>query len=130
MDARYLTCYPETSGVRWPRSLWNPTDRGHRVDRPAAGVATAARRLPVDMASRLREPDRQNVVVVDASSAGDADVGEQGHHLQAERLVVPVDVGPVAGSPADPRVGDAGQERRDDLVPEGEQGADDAGGAG
>jgi len=38
---------------------------------------------------------------------------------------VPVDVGPVAGSPADPRVGDAGQQRRDDLVPEGERGADD-----
>src|SRR6516165_1571700 len=81
-------------------------------------------------ASRLREPDRQNVVVVGTSSAGDADTGEQGHHLQAERLVVPVDVGPVARSPADPRVGDAGQQRRDDLVPEGEQGADDAGGAG
>jgi hypothetical protein len=32
-------------------------------------------------ARRLREHDRQNVV--DASSAGDADVGEQGHHLQA-----------------------------------------------
>ena len=30
---------------------------------------------------RLRGPDRQNVV--DVSSAGDADVGEQGHHLQA-----------------------------------------------
>ena len=80
--------------------------------------------------SRLREPDRQNVVVVDTSSAGDADAGEQGHHLQAERLVVPVDVGPVSGSPADTRVGDAGQQRRDDLIPEGEQGADDAGGTG
>ena len=43
---------------------------------------------------------------------------------------MPVDLGPVAGSPADPRVGDAGQQRRDDLVPEGEQGADDAGGTG
>lgn len=30
---------------------------------------------------RLRGSDRQNVV--DASSAGDTDVGEQGHHLQA-----------------------------------------------
>jgi len=30
---------------------------------------------------RLRRRDRQNVV--DVSSAGDADVGEQGHHLQA-----------------------------------------------
>ena len=80
--------------------------------------------------NRLREPDRQNVVVVDTSSAGDADAGEQGHHLQAERFVVPVDVGPVAGSPADTRVGDAGQQRRDNLVPEGEQGADDAGGTG
>ncbi len=80
--------------------------------------------------SRLSEPDRQNVVVVDASSAGDADVGEQGHHLQAERLEVPVDVGPVAGRPADPRVGDAGQEGRDDVLAEGEQGADDAGGTG
>jgi hypothetical protein len=67
---------------------------------------------------------------VDASSAGDADAGEQDHHLQAERLVVPVDVGPVAGSPADPRVGDAVQQRRDDLVPQGEQGADDAGSTG
>ena len=33
--------------------------------------------------SRLREPDRQNVVGAGASSAGDADAGEQGHHLQA-----------------------------------------------
>jgi hypothetical protein len=60
----------------------------------------------------LRESDRQNVLVAGASSAGDADAGEQGHHLQAERLVVPVDVGPVAGSAADPRIGDAGQQAR------------------
>ena len=33
--------------------------------------------------SRLRKPDRQNVVVAGASSAGDAEVGEQGHHFQA-----------------------------------------------
>ena len=77
---------------------------------------------------RLRGSDRQNVV--DASSAGDADVSEQGHHLQAQRLVVPVDVCPMAGSPADPRVGDAGQEGRDDLFPEGEQSADGTGGSG
>jgi hypothetical protein len=45
-------------------------------------------------------------------------------------LVVPVDVGPVAGSAADPGVGDAGQQGRDDLFAEGEQGADDPGGSG
>ncbi len=44
--------------------------------------------------------------------------------------MVPVDLGPVAGRPADPRVGDAGQQGRDDLFPEGEQGADDPGGTG
>ena len=81
-------------------------------------------------ASRLRITDRQDVVVAGALSAGDADVGEQGHHLQAERLVVPVDVGPVARGPADPRVGDPSEQGRDDLFPEGEQGADDAGGSG
>src|SRR5512142_222557 len=97
----------------------NPCSLGNRAAEQVASLATP---------SRLREPDRQNVVVAGASSAGDAEAGEQGYHLQAERLVVPVDVGPVAGSPADARVGDAGQQRRDDLVPEGEQGADDAGG--
>jgi hypothetical protein len=40
------------------------------------------------------------------------------------------DVGPVAGCPADPRVGGAGGEGRDDVFAEGEQGADDAGGSG
>jgi hypothetical protein len=54
----------------------------------------------------------------------------RGHHLEVERLAVPVDVGPVARSPADPWVGDAGQQRRGALVPESEQGADDAGGVG
>jgi hypothetical protein len=43
---------------------------------------------------------------------------------------VPVDVGPVAGRPADPRVSGAGEEGRDDVFAEGEQGADDPGGAG
>ena len=44
--------------------------------------------------------------------------------------VVPVDVGPAAGSAADPRTGDAGEQRCDDVFPEGEQGADDPGGTG
>jgi hypothetical protein len=69
--------------------------------------------------SRLRIPDRQNVFVVGASSAADADVGEQGHHLEACRLVVPVDVGPAAGSAADPEVSDADREGRDDVFPGG-----------
>jgi len=96
----------------------------------AEAKVTVAKEQDAAIARRLREPDRQNVAVAGASSAGDADVGEQGHHLQAQRLVVPVDVGPVAGGAADPRVGDAGQERRDDVFAEGEQGADDPGRAG
>src|SRR5882724_11642891 len=43
------------------------------------------------------EHDRQDGA--DASSAGDADSGEQCHRLQAQRLGVPVDAGPMAGSP-------------------------------
>ena len=82
-----------------------------RHDAAAEGVSAAT--------WSLEGPDRQNVVVAGASSAGDADAGEQGHHLQAERLVVRVDVGPAARGPADPRVGDAGQQRRDDLCPGG-----------
>ncbi len=46
----------------------------------------------------LEEHDRQDVA--GASSAGDADSGEQTHRLQAQRLVVPVDAGPMAGNPA------------------------------
>ena len=108
-------------------------DRGHGWHGETAGMGDGwhGGRLARWIRSaprRLRGSDRQNVV--DASSAGDADVSEQGHHLQAQRLVVPVDVCPMAGSPADPRVGDAGQEGRDDLFPEGEQGADGTGGSG
>jgi len=58
-------------------------EANERAQFPFARIVPAVRILPEDPASRLRRPDRQNVVVADASSAGDADVGEQGHHLQA-----------------------------------------------
>ncbi len=90
-----------------PVMMARPTDDDDDGRRPEPGHGRG--RLPGSgRTSRLREPGRQNVVVASASSAGDADAGEQGHHLQAERLVVPVDVGPVAWSPADPQVGDIG----------------------
>lgn len=63
--------------VRSPGSALVDRTVGNHL-RPASGGC--------DRTSRLRDHDQQNVVVVDASSAGDADVGEQGAYLIIERL--------------------------------------------
>src|SRR5258708_25162993 len=58
----------------------------------------------------------------------DADVLEQGLHADAQGLVVAVGGGPGLGFAAHPGAADSGQDRGDDMVAEGEQGADSAGG--
>ena len=53
---------------------------------------------------------------------------EEGLHADAEGLVVSVDGGPVCGFAAEPGAADTGQDGADDLVAEGEQAGDGAGG--
>jgi hypothetical protein len=55
-------------------------------------------------------------------------VPEQGLHADAEVLVVAVDGGPVFGLAAHAGAADPGQDRRDDVVAEGEQRGDGPGG--
>jgi len=52
---------------------------------------------------------------------------EQAVHVDAQSLVVAVDPGPGGRWAAVPRGADSGQQRRDDLVADGEQGGDGAG---
>ena len=51
-------------------------------------------------------------------------------HIDAESFVVTVDAGPVRGFASHAGAADAGEDRGDDLVAEGEQGGDGARGAG
>jgi hypothetical protein len=59
---------------------------------------------------------------------GDSEVGEEGLHVDPEGFVVSVGLGPVSGLAAASWAADAGQDRADDLVTQGEQGGDGAGG--
>src|SRR5262249_34399741 len=56
-------------------------------------------------------------------------MAEEGLQVDAELLVVAVDSGPGLGLAALARAADASQDRGDDLVAEGEQSGDGAGGA-
>ena len=56
-------------------------------------------------------------------SGGDDEVVKACLHSDAEGLVVPVDRSPDDGLASHPRAADADQDRLDDLVAEGEQGA-------
>src|SRR5664279_5911921 len=53
---------------------------------------------------------------------GEAEVLEQGVHVDAQSLVVTVDPGPGGRWAAPPRGADSGEEWRDHLVADGEQG--------
>jgi hypothetical protein len=55
---------------------------------------------------------------------------EEGLHADAEGLVVAVHAGPGGGLASHAGAADPGEDRGDDLVAEGEQGGDGAGGAG
>ena len=57
----------------------------------------------------------------------DADVPEQGLHADTEVLVITVDGGPDRGLAAHAGAADPGQDRREDVVAEGEQRGDDTG---
>jgi hypothetical protein len=50
----------------------------------------------------------------------DGEVAEKGLHLDADLLVVPVDGSPDGGLAAEMRAPDAGEDRRDDVVAEGD----------
>jgi hypothetical protein len=56
----------------------------------------------------------------------DPEVVEEGLHADAEGFVVAVDDGPVRGFASAAGAADAGEDRGDDLVAEGEQGSDGA----
>ena len=58
----------------------------------------------------------------------DAEVLEEGLHADAEGFVVAVDGGPGGGFAALAGAADAGQDRGDDLVAEGQHGGDGTGG--
>jgi hypothetical protein len=60
----------------------------------------------------------------------DAEVVEEGLHAGAEGFVVAVDGSPVGGLASYAGAADPGQDGGDDLVAEGEQGGDGAGGVG
>jgi len=77
---------------------------------------------------RLWNADRQKVVYARGAAGCDAEVGEEGLHADAEGLVVAVDGGPVCGLAAQSGAADTGQDGADDLVAEGEQAGDGAGG--
>jgi hypothetical protein len=55
---------------------------------------------------------------------------EEGLHADTEGLVVAVDAGPVGGFAAAAGAADSCDDRRDDLVAQGEQRRDGSGGAG
>ena len=76
----------------------------------------------------MRFSHRQNVVYAAWAAVGDAEVAEEGLHGDAEGFVVAVDGSPGGGLASDPGAADAGEDRCDDLVAEGEQGGDGAGG--
>jgi hypothetical protein len=60
----------------------------------------------------------------------DAEVVEEGVHADADLFVVAVDGGPGRRLAAEAWAAHAGQDGRDDVVAEGEQGGDGAGGLG
>jgi ABC-2 type transport system ATP-binding protein len=71
----------------------------------------------LDMTRRLGVSDRQKGCLCGGGRlGGDAEVVEEGLHVDAEGLVVAVDAGPGLGFAAHPGAADPGEDGRDDLV--------------
>src|SRR6266581_5511373 len=83
-----------------------------------------------DPYSRLHFSDRANCCLCGCWGGVDAEAAEEAVHVGAEGFVVAVDSGPGGGHGPVAVDADAGDEGADDVVGEGEQGGDGAGGWG
>jgi len=114
-----------------PRELGNPslTASRRRPMPPDSARLRSARDRRHDLrvalpSSRLTLPDRQFVVYATAGTSAEAEVAEEGLHVDADLFVVAVDGGPGLGFTSHPGAVHPGQDRGYDLVAERQRGSD------